>query len=129
MSAETKRTLESLVAALDEASRHGRSVAAVTSTWRFAGIVDPNEVRAWLDVGVFDGHRAGLLRMAGVGPGDLAALPEGRRLGFDFAIGKLSIAELANLVIVLTAAKDSPGSEGQSSFVRSKKRDPDPDDR
>lgn len=120
-SPESKRSLESLVAGLGENERHGRSIEAVTTTWRFAGIVEPSEVRAWLDVGVFDGHRAGLLRMAGITPEDLAAVPEGRRIGFDFAIGVLSLAEITNIVAVLRAAAGVPSTEGQTTFVRAKK--------
>lgn len=98
MEAKRDATLESVLAELDLRARHGQSIAAVASTWRFAGIVDTGEVRAWLDVGVFDGHRAGLLRMAGVDPRALRAHPDAKRLGFDFAIGKLSIGEIVRVV-------------------------------
>jgi len=92
--------LEALIARLAEDQRGGQSVEEITSTWRFAGILDTAEVAAWLRVGVFDGHRAGLLRMAGVRASDLERLPraEGRPLGFAFAMGQLSVKALIGAI-------------------------------
>ena len=106
------------VARLHESERGGFSVDAVASTWRFAGIVDPIEVRSWLSAGVFDGHRAGLLRMSGVTPAQLLALPHARQIGLDFALGRLSVIDVRTLL------SNAPAPE--KSFVRARALSPDP---
>lgn len=107
--------LETLVASQLAGNADVPPPAAVAATWRFAGIVDLAEVRSWLDVGVFDGHRAGLLRMAGVHPRQLGALPDPRRVGMAFAMGELSVSEVWNLILAL---EDGPHGDSQPFDVQ-----------
>lgn len=74
-------------------------------------------MRAWIEVGIFDGHRAGLLKLAGVGADDLAAIPDGHKLGFAFAMGQLSVTEVCNLVTMFEKSRLA-NSNPQSSHVR-----------
>src|SRR5678816_4558920 len=90
--------LDEAISQLEDAERGGMPAEAVAGTWRFAGIVDLEEVMTWLDVGIFDGHRAGLLKMAGVTPNQLAALPNARQLGLEFALGRLSVMDVRHAV-------------------------------
>lgn len=113
--------LESLVASHLAGHTEVPPAAAVAATWRFAGIVDLAEVRAWLAVGVFDGHRAGLLRMAGVHPRQLGLVPDGRRIGVAFAMGQLSVSEVWNLILAAdqsSAEREQSGTFGQTTLVR-----------
>lgn len=87
------RSIEVILSQLAEEDRAGLPVASVAATWRFACVVDPEEVAEWVDVGVFDGHRAGLLKAAGIGAEDLVGLPSHGQytIGFAYATGELSL--------------------------------------
>lgn len=68
--------------------------------WRLAGITHQDEVDAWRESGVFDGHRAGLLRAAGITPRDVHRLDElmGTSIGYEFAIGRLSVRDVVGML-------------------------------
>lgn len=68
--------------------------------WRLAGVTHQDEVDAWRASGVFDGHRAGLLRAAGVTPRDVQRLDEtmGWSIGYEFAIGRLSVRDVVGML-------------------------------
>lgn len=114
-------TLVSLLHELDEEQRAGRTPEAIAATWRFAGIADESAVRDWIAVGVFDGHHAGLLRVAGISAGDLARLPEGagRKTGIAFTLGQLSVAEVRNVLDVFSSVGDSL-ADPLASTIRTK---------
>jgi hypothetical protein len=120
--------VDALVAALADIERAGKPVAEVAASWRFSGIEDPSEVREWLDVGVFDGHRAGLLKLSGVEARHLAAVPDARKLGLAFSIGELSVTEVSNLVVIFENAQ-ALTNDGETTLVRSRRTLPDPRDR
>lgn len=127
MSGAERDELEDVVASFGERERAGHTVELVTKSWRFAGISNLVEVRAWIAVGVFDGHRAGLLKMAGVEPQHLAGVPDARRLGLAFALGEVSLAEVKSLIAVLGGAETQPG-DPQVTLVRTRNVDETADD-
>ena len=110
--------LEATLARLDESERRGQSIEHLARAWRFAGIVDPIEVRAWVAVGVCDGHHAGLLKMMGIDPRQMASIPDARRLGLAFTLGEVSISEVKNLISILGSADAS--ADAQTTHVRAK---------
>jgi hypothetical protein len=116
--AATKRDeVDEIVGRLDDEERAGQPAEKVAASWRFAGIVDADEVKAWTEVGVFDGHRAGLLKLAGVEASQIAALVDARKLGLAFAMGELSVREVCNLIALFEGAALGT-ADPKSSFVR-----------
>lgn len=122
MSGDECDELEDVVASFGDTERAGHTVEVVTKSWRFAGIADLVEVRAWIAVGVFDGHRAGLLKMAGVDPQHLAGVPDARRLGVAFALGEVSVSEVKSLIAVLAGSSTQP-ADPQVTLVRARSSD------
>jgi hypothetical protein len=108
VTAAKSERLEDVVAQLEESERAGRTVEQIASTWRFAGVNDPAEVYAWLDVGVVDGHRAGLLRLAGVTPNQMLRLQDSRNVGVAFSMGVLSVSDVTKRIANLDAASREP---------------------
>jgi hypothetical protein len=111
VSAPKRSDLETVLANVPASRRGGHSVEVVAATWRFAGIASVAEVEAWLEVGVFDGHRAGMLKLAGITPDELARAHDPYALGFAFAVGELSIAELRSLVAAFRATGEADPRE------------------
>lgn len=98
-------SIEDILSHLADEDRAGLPVTAVAATWRLAGVVDPEDVAGWIDVGVFDGQRAGLLTAAGICAGDLRGLPSHGQytVGFAYAMGELSLdAVIAMLEAIRT---------------------------
>ena len=72
----------------------------VTGRWRLGGISTRDELGAWVRSGVFDAHLAGVLRMAGLTPGDLDGLVDeyGNNVANEFSYGRISFARVLELV-------------------------------
>lgn len=119
MSAALQKELEALLTEAPEEDRGGHAVDALAAAWRFAGVTDLAQVRAWLSLGVFDGQRARLLMLAGLAPNNLHVLPNARDIGFAFARGKMSVNEVIALVATFEAAQKITSAD--QSTVRTKK--------
>lgn len=72
----------------------------LTGRWRLGGISTRTELSEWVECGVIDAYRAGVLKAAGLAPTDLDGLTddEGRSVGEAFALGHLGISDVVALV-------------------------------
>lgn len=95
----------------DESQESGESCTAssappvnrerlTTGRWRLGGISTRAELAEWVECGVIDAYRAGVLKAAGLTPLDLVGLTddEGRSVGEAFALGELGIFDVVALV-------------------------------
>lgn len=104
-----EREIDAIVAALARwASGDSGSLEAISATWRLAGIQSSREAESWIHAGVFDGHRAGVLRLAGIMPEDIAGLmyDDERSLGFAFAMGQIGVVDVREAIFADDAAPD-----------------------
>ena len=78
----------------------GSGVPDVPHAWRLGGITSVREVGEWVECGVYDAHRAGVLRAAGIRPQDIAGIKcqNGVLLGRAYALGVIGLNELVDIV-------------------------------
>lgn len=78
-----------------------RGAHEVPPAWRLGGIHTVDEMMEWVECGVCDAHRAGILRAAGIETAEIRSIvcENGIRLGRAFAVGTIGLSDVVDAVL------------------------------